>query len=120
MNCVLIVDDQPAFRRQLRELLEYAGWTVVGEAGDVIEAAKKVCEHHPDLAIVDVFLQGMSGIEGTPLLKMASPDLKIILVSAYGDRVDIFRQAAIRAGAEELLSKDDLDLQRVRTWLHAL
>ncbi len=120
MNCVLIVDDQPAFRRQLRQLLEYAGWMVVGEAGDILEAEQKIKEYHPDLAIVDVFLKEMNGIEGTPHLKSAYDGLRVILVSAYGDRVDILRQAAIKAGAEELLSKDDLDLQRVRTWLHAL
>ncbi len=114
MDRVLIVDDQPSFCRQLRQLLEYAGWAVVDEAGDIVEAEKIVINAYPDLAIVDVFLPGVNGIEGARRLKSLCPKLRVILVSAYGDRVEIIRQAALAAGAEALLSKDDLDLDWAR------
>src|SRR5512142_717337 len=55
---VLIVDDQPSFRRRLRQLLNQAGLIVIGEAGNMSEAKELTCSLHPDLAVVDVSLPG--------------------------------------------------------------
>ena len=79
---VLIVDDQPTFRHQLRQLLTHAGLNVIGEAGDIPAAEIMVSELHPDLAIVDVMLPGLSGLDGTSRLKGLQADLRVILVSA--------------------------------------
>ncbi len=116
MTHVLIVDDQPAFRRQLRRLLAHAGMIVVGEAGDIAEAEEQVKALHPDLAVVDVVLPGLNGLEGTRRLKALSPDLRVILVSAHLDHADVFRNAAEEVGAETFIVKDDLELEAVRTW----
>ena len=116
MTRVLIVDDQPAFRRHLRQLLTYAGLTVVGEAGDIPEAEAQVQALQPDLAVVDVMLPGTNGIEGTPRLKALVPTLRVILVSAYRDRAELFQIAAAEVGAEAFIAKDDLDLGVVRAW----
>jgi len=113
---ILIVDDQPAFRRQLRALLTRAGFDVVGEAQDIAEAEKQVRDTCPDLAVVDVMLPEIDGLEGTPRLKTIAPGLRVILVSAYRDRADIFRSAAKEVGAEAFFAKEDLDLEVVRTW----
>lgn len=113
---VLIVDDQPAFRRQLRALLTRAGFDVVGEAQDIVEAEKQVRDTRPDLAVVDVMLPEINGLEGTPRLKTIAPGLRVILASAYHDRADIFRSAAKEVGAEAFFAKEDLDLEVVRTW----
>ena len=113
---VLIVDDQPAFRRQLRALLTRAGFDVVGEARDIAEAEKQVRDAHPDLAIVDVMLPEINGLDGAPRLQAIAPALRTILVSAYHDRADLFRSAAKKVGAEAFIAKDDLDLQVVRAW----
>ncbi|MBC7249610.1 MAG: response regulator transcription factor [Anaerolineae bacterium] len=117
MTRVLLVDDQPAFRRQLRLLLTVAGLTVVGEAGDIAEAEVLVQALQPDLAVVDVMLPGLNGLEGTPRLKALLPNLRVILVSAHLDRANVFRTAAVEVGAEAFIPKDDLDLSVVRTWL---
>ena len=114
---VLIVDDQPAFRRQLRRLLTYAGLTVVGEAGDIPEAEALVLALQPDLAVVDIVLPGMNGLEGTPRLKALASALRVILVSAHRDQSELFRAAAAEVGAEAFIAKDDLDLEVVRAWL---
>ena len=116
MTRVLIVDDQPVFRRHLRQLLTYAGLTVVGEAGDIPAAEAQVLALQPDLAVVDVRLPGVNGLEGTVRLKALSPNLRVILVSAYRDQAEVFQTAAEEVGAEAFVPKDDLDLDVVRAW----
>ena len=116
MMRVLIVDDQPAFRRQLRVLLKLAGFDIIAEASDIPEAEAQVRATSPDLAIVDVMLPGINGVAGAPRLKALAPNLRVILVSAYPDRVNVFRQAAQDAGAAAFIVKDDLDLEMVRSW----
>ena len=112
MKRILIVDDQPVFRRQLRQLLTRAGMVVVAEAADIPEAAEMVQRFRPDLAVVDIMLPGITGVEGVPQLKMLLGSLEIILVSAYRG----FHRAAQEAGAKAFVCKGDLDLDTVRGW----
>ncbi len=114
---VLIVDNQPTFRRQLRALLDHAGLNVVGEADDIPDAERQTRLLQPELAIVDVVLPGINGLEGTRRLKALSPALRVILVSAYTDRAEVFQRAALDAGAETFIPKDDLDPNVVRAWM---
>jgi len=114
MTRVLIVDDQPAFRRQLRTLLDRAGLEVVGEAGDIPSAETQAQSLQPDLAVVDVLLPGVSGIEGTPRLKALAPNMRVILVSAYHER--LLHASAQAAGAEAFIPKDELDLSVALSW----
>ncbi len=119
MTHVLIVDDQPAFRKQLRSVLAFSGLEVVGEAGSVDEALRLLPGISADLAIVDVEMPGINGIEGTPLLKKASPRLRVILVSAYANHMELFSKAAARVGAEYFISKDCLDPEVIKSWERA-
>ncbi len=114
MTRVLIVDDQPTFRRQLRSLLAQAGLEVVAEASDIPAAEKLAQSRQPDLAIVDVLLPGVSGIEGTPRLKALVPNIRVILVSAYHER--LLQTSAQAAGAEAFIPKDELDLSIAMSW----
>ena len=79
-------------------------------------AEKQVRDAHPDLAVVDVMLPEINGLDGAPRLKAIAPALRTILVSAYHDRADLFRSAAKKVGAETFIAKDDLDLEVVRAW----
>ncbi len=117
MTRVLIVDDQPSFRRQLRQLLIHAGLTVVGEAGDMLEARELTRSLLPDLAIVDVNLPGQSGVSGTPQLLDLAPKMRVILVSAQQDRARVLQKSALEAGAEAFVPKDDLELELVKRWM---
>ena len=74
----------------------------------------KLC--NPDLAVVDLMLPGVNGLEGIPRLKTIAPNLRVVLVSAFRDAAETFRSAAQQAGAEAFISKDDLDLEIVRAW----
>jgi two-component system chemotaxis response regulator CheB len=116
MTRVLIVDDQPAFRANLSQLLTQVGLVVVGEAGDIPEADAQVQALRPDLAVVDIMLPGMNGLDGTRRLKAQAPAMRVIVVSAYGDETEAWQHAAIEAGAEQFVSKDDLEAGLVRRW----
>jgi two-component system nitrate/nitrite response regulator NarL len=113
---VLIVDDQPVFRRQLRRLFTFAGLRVVGEAGTIAEAEAQLRAQEPDLAVVDLILPGVDGIEGIARLKALAPDLRVILVSVIQAHVELIRAAAVEAGAEDFLPKEDLTPELVRLW----
>ena len=116
MTRVVIVDDQPAFRRHLRRLLAHAGMDVVGEAEEILEAEGMVVALQPDLAVVDLVLPGINGIEGIARLKALQPGLRAILVSVHRDQAHLLQAAAITAGAEAFVPKDALDLSVVKAW----
>lgn len=113
---VLIVDDQPIFRRHLRQLLTYAGLSVIGEAADMPQAEALTRSLQPDLAVVDVNLPGESGVSGTPHLLEIAPHMRVMLVSACQDGAQVLHQSAREAGAEAFIPKEDLELELVRKW----
>ena len=113
MTRVLIVDDQSAFRLQLRRLLERAGMDVVAEAGDIPEAEAQARTLHPDLAVVDVILPGISGLEGVPQLKATASGLRVIVVSAHQDQAHILRDAAAASGRRVLRPEGRLWIWRL-------
>jgi DNA-binding NarL/FixJ family response regulator len=113
---VLIVDDQLTFHRQLRQLLSLAGLEVVGEATDIPAAEELAQALRPDLAVVDIMLPGINGLEGTRRLKRILPDLRVFLVSAYADQASVYTASAREVGAEAFLAKDEIDLKTVMAW----
>ena len=116
MTRTLVVDDQPAFRAQLCQLLTQAGLVVVGEAGDIPQAEALAQALQPDLAVVDIMLPGLNGFEGTRRLKALLPSLRVIAISAYGNDAESFQTAAVAAGAERFVLKDDLEPRLVKDW----
>jgi DNA-binding NarL/FixJ family response regulator len=115
---VLIVDDQPTFRHHLRQSLTYAGFDVIGEAGSIpiAEELLQTFDHQPDIAVIDVMLPGIGGLEGTSRLKALYPTLRVFLVSAYHDQAQVFQISAREVGAEAFIAKDDLDLDTIKKW----
>jgi DNA-binding NarL/FixJ family response regulator len=116
MTRALIVDDQPTFLRQLRQLLSLAGLEVVGEAADIPTAEELAQTFQPDLAVVDIMLPGINGLEGTRHLKRILPNLRVFLVSAYADQASVFTASAREVGAEAFFAKDEIDLKTVQAW----
>jgi DNA-binding NarL/FixJ family response regulator len=116
MTRVLIVDDQPAFRAQLRQLLTQAGLTVAGEAGDIPEAEARLAAVEADLAVVDLMMPGPNGLEGAARLKALRPALRVIVISALKNHRQALQAAAVEAGAEKFVAKDDLELPLVQGW----
>jgi DNA-binding NarL/FixJ family response regulator len=103
---VLIVDDHWTFRDAARELLEAAGFTVVGMAGDEHEAMAEVERLVPDLVLLDVQLPGLDGFDVAERLAARVPAPEVVLISSrdavtYGERVG-------RASVVGFLSKREL------------
>jgi DNA-binding NarL/FixJ family response regulator len=108
---ILVADDHGIVRRGMRALLESAaGMEIVGEAADGRQALK-LCESlHPDIAILDIAMPQLNGIEVTAQATRRNPALKVIILSMYADESYIVR--ALSAGAKSYLLKqateDDL------------
>jgi DNA-binding NarL/FixJ family response regulator len=101
---VLIVDDHPVVRLGLAEMINReADLTVCGEAAEVTEAMRKMEASHPDVVIIDISLEGESGIELIEHIRARWPSVKMLVSSAHDERV--FAGRVLRAGAMGYLSK---------------
>ncbi len=102
---VLLADDHGIVRRGMRALLETEpGIEVVGEAADGIECLR-LCETlHPDLAILDIAMPKLNGVEVTARAIKQEPGLKVIILSMYADESYVVR--ALGAGARAYLLKE--------------
>jgi DNA-binding NarL/FixJ family response regulator len=112
---VLIVDDHYIMRRGLVELLDQQPEFTVGAAVSSAEQALTVARQGPfDLAIVDISLGRMDGIELTERLKTEYPELIVLILSMHSE--EQYAERALRAGASGFVAK-----QRAgETLLHAL
>jgi NarL family two-component system response regulator LiaR len=101
---VLIADDHALVREGTRRMLEQeADMQVVGEAGDGEETVKLACELKPDVAIVDISMPKLDGIEATKQIKERCPSVTILILSAHDDDQFIF--SLLEAGAAGYLLK---------------
>jgi len=101
---VVLADDHAVVRKGIREFLEEAhGITVVAEASNGREALAAVEEHRPDVAVLDIQMPEMSGIEATRRIKARFPDVRVLVLTAYDDDPYVF--ALIQAGASGYVLK---------------
>ena len=101
---VLIADDQAAVREGLALLLEtMSDVTVVGQAGDGLEAAALAAELAPDVVLMDLNMPRSDGIEATATIRAANPDIRVVVLTTYEDDTSIV--GALRAGALGYLTK---------------
>ncbi|MBF6589905.1 MAG: response regulator transcription factor [Ktedonobacterales bacterium] len=102
---VLLADDHALVREGTRRLLEAeADIRVVAEAGDGASAVAEAMRCRPDVAIIDVAMPSMSGIEATRLIKTRMPQMAVLALTAYDD--DQYVLALLDAGAAGFLLKD--------------
>lgn len=101
---ILLADDHPSFREGLCRLLEEENdLAVVAQAGDGEEAVRLAREILPDIAIVDVSMPKLDGIQATSQIKAACPATAVLIMSAYGN--ESYVVGAVEAGASGYLSK---------------
>jgi DNA-binding NarL/FixJ family response regulator len=101
---LVLVDDQELVRSGFRLILERAGFEVVGEAGDGLEAIDVVRAAGPDVVLMDVRMPRLDGIEATRRLVAEQPDLRVLALTTFD--LDEYVYAAVRAGASGFLLKD--------------
>ena len=102
---IVIADDHAVVRQGTRSLLEREkDLEVVGEAGDGEEAVKLIEELRPDVAILDIAMPKLNGIEVTRRIKPKCPSTAVLILSAYDDDEYVF--ALLEAGAAGYLLKD--------------
>ncbi|GAA1766070.1 response regulator [Agromyces humatus] len=102
---VLVVDDQELVRAGFRLILERAGFEVVGEAADGLEAIEQVAQLAPDVVLMDVRMPHLDGIEATRrILAIAGGGPRIIALTTFD--LDEYVYGVIRAGASGYLLKD--------------
>lgn len=101
---ILIVDDQPRARRSSIALLStWSRILEIREAGDGREAVRRVEQVRPDLVLMDVRMPEMDGLEATRQIKALWPQVKVIVLSLYGEH----RDEALSAGADAFVGKEE-------------
>ncbi len=102
---VLLADDHAVVRKGIREFLEEDGGVmVVAEAADGAEAVRLAGELRPDVAVLDMQMPGVNGIEATRQIKAAYPEIRVLILTAYDEDPYIF--ALLRAGADGYILKN--------------
>jgi DNA-binding NarL/FixJ family response regulator len=102
---IIIADDQTAVRDGLAIMLDLlADVTVVASAANGQEALDLVAKHHPDVALLDLHMPVLDGIETTRRITEAFPDVAVVVLTTLADDTSIL--AALNAGARGYLTKD--------------
>ena len=105
---VLIADDHGIVRSGLRMLLENApGIEVIGEAADGAAARELAVRERPDLAILDVKMPKLTGLQATREIREQAPDVSVLILSMYDDEQYLFE--ALKAGASGYVLKAQAD-----------
>ena len=106
---ILLADDHTIVRQGLRKMLEETPeWEVVAEAGDGREAVRLAEQHKPDVAIVDVAMPLLNGIETTRQIAKKVPGTRVLVLSMHAD--DAYVIQILQAGATGYLLKDSADV----------
>jgi DNA-binding NarL/FixJ family response regulator len=100
---IILADDHPMFLQGLKRLLERADFEVVGEAGDGREAVRLAAEKRPDVAILDLAMPLLNGVDAAREIGKAAPGTKTIILTTYSE--DQCVREAMRAGVSGYLLK---------------
>jgi DNA-binding NarL/FixJ family response regulator len=102
---IVLADDHTLFRAGIRALLaNIAAGEVVAEAGDGREAVRLIALHRPDVAVLDIGMAGLNGLEVTAHVSIQYPDVRVIILSMHAHEEYVLQ--GLRAGAVGYLLKD--------------
>ena len=104
MNSVLLVDDDPALRGLLRQMLELGGY-VVHEAEDGLDALEKLNKVTPDVMVLDVMMPNMDGVTLCKRMRSNVKTIDIPIIMLSGKTQDKAVQEGLDAGANKYLKK---------------
>jgi two-component system, NarL family, response regulator NreC len=105
---ILIADDHTLVRHGLRRILEeQRDWQIVAQANDGREAVARALSEQPDVAILDIGMSLLNGIEATRQITRRLPSVHVLIVSMHAEQAYV--TAAVQAGARGYLLKDSMD-----------
>jgi two-component system, NarL family, response regulator NreC len=111
---VILADDHELVRQGLKALLEREGFSVVGEASNGQEAVRLVPKVHPDVAILDISMPNLNGVDAARELQKSSQKTRTILLTHHDE--DQYVTEALRAGVRGYVLK----LQVATDLIHAI
>jgi DNA-binding NarL/FixJ family response regulator len=104
---LLLADDHALVRHGLRKILEERPeWQVIAEAGNGRDAVAEILQHRPDVAIVDIGMPLLNGIDATRQVIHKWPDARVLMLSMHKDEPYVAR--AFQAGVKGYLLKDSV------------
>ncbi len=107
---ILLADDHNLVRAGIRALLENIGGTrIVAEADNGRDAVALALEHRPDLAVLDVSMRELNGVEAAGQIVAQSPGTRVLMLSMHAS--EEFVRRALKAGASGYLVKDSVPLE---------
>jgi two-component system, NarL family, response regulator NreC len=110
---ILLADDHTVVRQGLRKVLEeQPDWKVVAEAGDGREAVRQAEQLNPDVAILDVAMPLLNGVEATRQIVRHVPSVRVLVLSMHADETYVTR--ILQAGASGYLLKDSADVDLIQ------
>ena len=104
---ILIVDDQFGIRILLNEVLQKEGYETF-QAANGLQALEILNDHVPDLVLLDMKIPGMDGIEILKRMKVLQPDIKVIIMTAYGE-LDMIQEAMDLGAITHFAKPFDID-----------
>ena len=102
-HTVLVCDDAVFMRTMLSDILQQAGFTIVGEADTGTKAVSKYKELRPDLVTMDIVMPDMGGIDAVREITAFDPGARVVMCSAMGQQALVVD--AIQAGAKDFVVK---------------
>lgn len=106
ITTILLADDHVLFRQGLAVLVgDRADWRIVGQAGDGEEAVQLAEALRPQIAVLDVEMPRVNGLEAARRIRRVSPDTRIVALSMYGDAH--YRDRMFEAGASAYVLKNE-------------
>ncbi len=104
---ILVVDDQFGIRILLNEVLQKEGYDTY-QAANGLQALEVLKDHVPDLVLLDMKIPGMDGIEILKRMKVLQPDIKVIIMTAYGE-LDMIQEAMDLGAITHFAKPFDID-----------
>jgi two-component system, NarL family, response regulator NreC len=110
---ILLADDHTVVRQGLRKIIEaQPGWSVVAEAGNGREAVRQAEDLEPDIAVLDIGMPELTGIEAARQISRKVPSVRILILSMYSQESYVVE--VLQAGARGYLLKDSADVDLIR------
>jgi DNA-binding NarL/FixJ family response regulator len=110
---ILLADDHTIIRSGIRLLLEQQpDFKVVAEASDGREAVELISKHHPEVAVLDIGMPELNGIEATRQIVSTEPATQVVILSMHADEGYVLR--ALKAGARAYILKNSAEADLIR------